>query len=162
MTSSSFAQEEAAAKEGHTLLEMIMESGPLIMMIWVAILATSIVMVTFIVQGLLQYRKDKYAPPPLIGSLSQTMQAGNYQEAWEICNANKNYLANVLKAALSRIGRGKAAVEDAIIEHGAREATMARTRNSYLSVIGVIAPMIGLLGTVIGMIGAFAVLGSTG
>src|SRR5688500_14135545 len=80
MTSSSFAQEEAAAQEGHTLLEMIMESGPLIMMIWVAILATSIVMVTFIVQGLLQYRKDKYAPPPRNGSLQQTMQAGNYQE----------------------------------------------------------------------------------
>lgn len=162
MTSSSHAQEAATEKGGHTILDMIMDGGPLIMMIWVAILATSIVMVTFIVQGLLQYRKDKYAPPPLVGSLRQTMEAGNYQEAWEICNANKNYLANVLKAALSRLGRGKAAVEDSIIEHGAREATVARTRNSYLSVIGVIAPMIGLLGTVIGMIGAFAVLGSTG
>ena len=90
------------------------------------------------------------------------MEAGNYQEAWEICNANKNYLANVLKAALTRIGRGKEAVEDAIAEHGLREATVLRTRNSYLSVIGVVAPMIGLLGTVIGMMGAFAVLGSTG
>ena len=84
------------------------------------------------------------------------------QEAWATCAANKNYLANVLKAGLSRLGRGKEAVEDAVAEHGLREATMLRTRNSYLSVIGVVSPMIGLLGTVMGMMGAFAVLGSSG
>jgi biopolymer transport protein ExbB len=63
---------------------------------------------------------------------------------------------------LSRIGRGKDAVEEAIAEHGLRERTVIGTRNSYLSVIGVISPMIGLLGTVIGMIGAFSVLGAAG
>jgi biopolymer transport protein ExbB len=157
-----FAQEEGAAPQEHTLLETIMAGGPLVMLIWVAIVLTSVIMVTFIVQNLLTLRKDKLAPPPLVESLRQTIAAGNYQEAWEICNANKNYLCNVLKAALSRIGRGKIAVEEAIIEHGLREATVMRTRNSYLSVIGVISPMIGLLGTVIGMIGAFAVLGSSG
>lgn len=158
-----FAQDEAVAEDKqHTILETILEGGPLIIAIWLAIIATSVTMVTFIVQGLLTLRKEKLAPPPLIESLRQTVHSGNYQEAWEICNANKNYLANVLKAALTRIGRGKVAVEDAIVEHGLREATVLRTRNSYLSVIGVIAPMIGLLGTVIGMIGAFAVLGQSG
>jgi biopolymer transport protein ExbB len=159
-----FAQDEAAAPpaEQHTVLETILEGGPLIIAIWLAIIGTSVTMVTFIVQGLLTLRKDKLAPPALVASLQQTIDAGNYQEAWEICNANNNYLSNVLKAALTRIGRGKTAVDDSIIEHGLREATVLRTRNSYLSVIGVIAPMIGLLGTVIGMIGAFAVLGSSG
>src|SRR5439155_16679892 len=94
--------------------------------------------------------------------LRQTIAAGNYQEAWEICNVNKNYTANCLKAALSRIGRGNEAVEEALIEHGQREATLLRTRNSYLSVIGVVSPMIGLLGTVIGMMGAFRVLAGSG
>jgi len=159
-----FAQDAPAAEAPaqHTIWETIREGGALIISIWLAIIATSVTMVTFIVQGLLTLRKDKLAPPPLVASLQQTIASGNYQEAWEICNANKNYLSNVLKAALSRIGRGKVAVEDAIVEHGLREATVLRTRNSYLSVIGVISPMIGLLGTVIGMIGAFAVLGSSG
>jgi len=139
-----------------------MHGGPLIIMIWIAILGTSITMVTFIVQNILTLRPDKIAPPTLVGALQDTINAGNYQEAWEICNANKNYLANVLKAALTRLGRGKEAVQDAIAEHGLREATMIRTRNSYLSVIGVVSPMIGLLGTVIGMMGAFAVLGQVG
>ncbi len=159
-----FAQEEAAGDvhEQQTVLQTIMHGGPLIIMIWIAILGTSVTMVTFVIQNILTLRPEKIAPPTLVGALQDTISAGNYQEAWEICNANKNYLANVLKAALSRLGRGKEAVEDAIAEHGLREATMIRTRNSYLSVIGVVSPMIGLLGTVIGMMGAFAVLGQKG
>lgn len=160
------AQDEAAVEAGthtdKTLLQTILEGGPLLMVIWVAILATSITMVTLIIQNIITLKPARLAPPPLVQSLQQTIAAGNYQEAWEVCRQNNNYLANVLKAALTRIGRGKEAVEDAIAEHGLREATLLRTRNSYLSVIGVVAPMIGLLGTVIGMIGAFAVLGKSG
>ncbi len=158
-----FAQEEGAAKrESQNVLQTIKEGGPLIMFIWFCILATSVTMVTLIIQNAMQLRKDKLAPPPLIQALQQTLNSGNYQEAWETCNANKNYLANVLKSGLSRIGRGKDAVDSALAEHGLREATLLRTRNSYLSVIGVVSPMIGLLGTVIGMMGAFAVLAGSG
>lgn len=163
-----FAQEEGAAPaegaEAHTktLWETIIEGGPLLILIWVAILATSVIMVTLIIQNIMTLKAAKLAPPPLVQSLQQTIASGNYQEAWETCRQNNNYVANVLQAGLSRIGRGKEAVEDAVAEHGLREATLMRTRNSYLSVIGVVAPMIGLLGTVIGMIGAFAVLGASG
>jgi len=158
-----FAQEEAApADGGHSVLQVILDGGPLIMFIWVCIIGTSVLMVTLIIQLSMSLQKKKLAPPPLIEALRQTIESGNYQEAWATCNANKNYLANVLKAALTRVGRGKDAVEAAVAEHGLREATLIRTRNSYLSVIGVVSPMIGLLGTVIGMMGAFAVLASSG
>ena len=159
-----FAQDDAGAPPPHqeTILQTITGGGPLIIMIWLAILGTSVTMVTFVIQNILTLRNDKLAPTPLLNSLRETIAAGNYQEAWEICNANKNYLASVLKGGLSRLGRGKEAVEDAIAESGLREATTIRTRNSYLSVIGVVSPMIGLLGTVIGMMGAFAVLGQSG
>jgi biopolymer transport protein ExbB len=147
---------------GESVFEVIKSGGPLIMFIWVCILATSITMVTLIIQNALQLRKDKLAPPTLINTLRQLIGGGNYQEAWETCNANNNYLANVLKAGLERLGRGKEAVEDGVAEHGLREATVLRTRNSYLSVIGVVSPMLGLLGTVIGMMGAFSVLAGSG
>ncbi|MFY8215181.1 MAG: MotA/TolQ/ExbB proton channel family protein [Chthoniobacterales bacterium] len=148
--------------EQMSILQTILHGGPLIVMIWIAILGTSITMVTFIIQLFLVLRIEKLAPTALIASIKATLDAGNYQEAWEICRANKTYLANVLSGALERIGRGKDAVETALIEHGQREATILKTQNSYLSVIGVVAPMIGLLGTVIGMMGAFAVLGQSG
>ena len=149
----------ADAPAPHSVLDMIMDGGPLIMFIWVCIIGTSITMVTFIIQNVMSLRKDKLAPPPLVQALQQTIAAGNYQEAWATCAANKNYLANVLKAGLTRLGRGKEAVETAVAEHGLREASVLRVRNSYLSVIGVVSPMIGLLGTVIGMMGAMAALG---
>ena len=159
------AQEAApapAAPKSKSVLETIWESGPLGRMIWAGILGASVTMVTFVIQNMLTLRNDRLAPAPLYNSLKQVLAAGNYQEAWEICNANRNYLANTLKAGLERIGRGKDVFNDALAEHGLREAQTLRTRNSYLSVIGVISPMIGLLGTVIGMMRAFAVLGQNG
>ncbi len=163
-STAAWAQEGAAGApaESHSILQTIIGGGPLIIMIWLCILGTSIVMVTFIIQLFITLRDEQLAPKALVESLHATILAGNYQEAWEICRANKAYVALVLKGALERLGRGKDAVETALIEHGLREAQVLKTKNSYLSVIGVIAPMIGLLGTVIGMMGAFAVLGSTG
>ena len=158
-TSGAFAQE--AAKQ-ESVFSAIIHGGPLIIFIWLCILATSTIMVTLIIKLAISLKKEKLAPPPLVDSLRQLIVSGNYQEAWETCNANRNYFANVLKSGLNRIGRGKEAVESSLAEHGMREATLLRTRNSYLSVIGVVSPMIGLLGTVIGMMGAFAVLGTSG
>ena len=155
-----FSPNSARAEE--SIITLILHGGPLIVFIWLCILATSIIMVTLIIQNSIGFKKDKLAPQPLVDSLRQLVGSGNYQEAWETCNANKNYLANVMKSGLSRIGRGKDAVETGVAEHGLREATLLRTRNSYLSVIGIVSPMIGLLGTVIGMMGAFAVLAGSG
>ncbi|XHR27765.1 MAG: MotA/TolQ/ExbB proton channel family protein [Chthoniobacteraceae bacterium] len=159
-STSCFAQEAGPHKE--TIFETIKNGGPLIMIIWCVIMATSATMVTLVIQNFATIRQAKLTPPTLVDTLRSIISAGNYQEAWETCNANQNYIANVLKAGLSRLGRGKEAVEDAISEHGLREATIIRTRNSYLSVIGVVSPMIGLLGTVVGMIGAFSVLAGSG
>ena len=122
------AQEAApaagAAPKSKTIFETVWESGPLGRLIWFGILAASVTMVTFVIQNVLTLRNDRLAPAPLYDSLKQTLSAGNYQEAWEICNANKNYLANTLKAGLERIGRGKDVFDDALAEHGLREAQM--------------------------------------
>lgn len=153
---------EGGTPQNMNIIQTVLHGGPLIIMIWLCILGTSMVMLTFIIQLFIVLRDEQLAPRALVDSLQSTIHAGNYQEAWEICRANKAYIALVLKGALERLGRGKDAVETALIEHGIREAQILKTKNSYLSVIGVIAPMIGLLGTVIGMMGAFAVLGSSG
>lgn len=151
-----------APEEPQTLIQIIIHGGPLIIAIWLAIVATSTIMVTFAIKLGLQLRKDRLAPPPLVDALSNLIAAGNYQEAWATCEANDNYLSNVVRTGLERIGRGKEPTEEAIAEAALREAQLLRAQNSYLSVIGVVAPMIGLLGTVIGMMKAFATLGGSG
>jgi len=152
----------AAKSEGDTLIKVIWHGNILIKLIWLAILGASVTMVTFVIQNIISLRRQKLAPDALVNSLMGSVAAGNYAEALQTCTANDNYMANVLETGLSRLSRGKEAVEDAIAESALREAQILRTRNSYLSVIGVVSPMIGLLGTVIGMMGAFATLGASG
>lgn len=60
------------------------------------------------------------------------------------------------------MGRGKEIMDHIMQEIAIKEATLLKTRNTYLSVIGVVTPMIGLTGTVVGMIKAFSVLGQSG
>jgi len=144
------------------IIQTILHGGPLIVMIWICILGTSVVMITFIIQLFMTLRAEALAPKALLDSLKSSVQSGNFQEAWEICKANKVYIAQVLRGSLERLGRGKDAVDNSLVELSMREGQIIKTKISYISVIGVIAPMIGLLGTVIGMMGAFAVLGSSG
>lgn len=157
------AEEEGVNPQNMSIIETILHGGPLIVFIWLCIVTTSVVMVTFIIQLFISARHQNLAPKTLVAALKASILAGNFQEAWETCRANsKVYIAGVLGGALERIGRGKEATEVALIELGIRESQVLKTRNSYLSVIGVISPMIGLLGTVIGMMGAFSVLGQSG
>lgn len=157
------AAEEGTKPEGMSIIQTIIHGGPLIIMIWLAIVTTSMTMVTFVIQLFITVRQQNLAPKALVQALQESITARNFQEAWETCRANsKVYIAAVLGGALERLGRGKEATEAALIDLGVREGQRYKTRNSYLSVIGVISPMIGLLGTVIGMMGAFSTLGQSG
>jgi biopolymer transport protein ExbB len=162
MAAGSMAHAADKPPDQMSIIEMILHGGPLIVGIWLCIVGTSMVLVTYCIQLFLTLRAENLAPKALMESLTSTIQAGNYQEAWETCKANKAYVAKVLQGALERLGRGQDAVQGGLIEFGLRQAQPIKTKISYISVIGVIAPMIGLLGTVIGMMGAFAVLGQSG
>ncbi len=127
-----------------------------------ALIISSILMVTFIIDGFIKLRVSKLAPPAFVEKAKELVRLGAYQELWEYCRANSCFIANVMQAGLERIGRGRDAVEAMISEVALKEATKLKENTTYLSVIGVIAPMIGLTGTVVGMIAAFRALGTDG
>ncbi|MDD2706674.1 MAG: MotA/TolQ/ExbB proton channel family protein [Verrucomicrobiae bacterium] len=153
--------EGAAAEGAHgdkTLLDLFKEGGwimyPLACMsIWCAAL---------IIECFIRIRLPKFVPANAIKELRQAFGEENYQQAWRICKSNPCFLTGVLIRGLERLGRGRAACESAISEHSLKESMMFRTRVSYLSTIGVVSPMVGLLGTVTGMIKAFQTLGAGG
>lgn len=151
---------EAAAAGTHdkTFIEVMKEGGPVMIFLVIA----SILVMTFTVEGFLKLNKRKLAPPALIARLRESVAAGNYQEAWSICQSNRCFVSAVLGSALERIGRGKDQTDFAVQESSLREGTILKMNVTYLSVIGVVSPMIGLTGTVIGMIKAFSTLGASG
>ena len=147
-----------APPKATTLADMLYQGGFVMYILAVA----SVCLVWFTAEGFVILRAAKLAPPALIARIREAFKAGNYQEAWNICKANRCFLSNVLGNGLERVGRNKDAVEFIVEETALREANDLKTNTTYLSVIGVVSPMIGLTGTVWGMIGAFKALGDNG
>ena len=141
-----------------TLMEQIKEGG----WVMIPIFACSVLTLYLVVDGVLRTGAKKALPAEHVESVKSFFRQGDYVGAYTFCKANPSPFTNVCRVALSLLGEGKGAVEDAIYSEVAKENSHMQTYISYLSVIGVCAPMIGLLGTVTGMIGAFAVLGSSG
>jgi biopolymer transport protein ExbB len=104
----------------------------------------------------------KLLPQAHIAAIRDLFRQGKYVDAYAYCKANPSAFTNVCRVAASLLGEGKTAVEEGILAEMAKENSRIQTAISYLSVIGVCTPMIGLLGTVTGMIKAFATLGTSG
>ncbi|MEM6821646.1 MAG: MotA/TolQ/ExbB proton channel family protein [Verrucomicrobiota bacterium] len=153
--------QDAGAEEvarDKTFVEVFLSGG---LTMWF-LLIESVVVVTFTIEGFIKFRKARLAPPAVVALLRDAMYAGNYQQAYEVCMANPCFVSRILAIGIERIGRGKEIVEAAIGDVAAAEAVRLKNNLNFLSVVGVTAPMFGLLGTVIGMIGAFETLGSSG
>jgi biopolymer transport protein ExbB len=148
----------AAAPQPTDVAHFLLQGGPVMIVLAIA----SVCLFWFTGEGFYVLRAKKLAPPALVARLREALSSGNYQEAWKICKSNRCFLSSVLSAGLERIGRNKDAVEFAIEQTAIRESTDLKTNTTFLSVIGVVSPMIGLTGTVWGMIGAFKTLGDNG
>ena len=146
------------AATSKTLLQQIQEGGWVMIPIGLFSLAT----VYLIVDGVLRTGRKKIAPVEHEQRLQKFFQSGDYVGAFQYCKANPSPLNNVVRVGVSLLGEGKSAVEEGMIGELGKENSQLQTWISYLSVIGVCSPMIGLLGTVTGMIKAFATLGTSG
>ncbi|HEY8966663.1 MAG TPA: MotA/TolQ/ExbB proton channel family protein [Candidatus Methylacidiphilales bacterium] len=162
------AQDAAAAADGaakppaaapdKTLMHVLTHSG---FAVWVCAVL-SIVVTGFVIEGFLKLRFEALCPKAQLARLQELVTYGQYQEAWQFCQENRSFLARVAGVALERIGRGHDVVIHALEEVSSQQAVMLKANMNYLSVIGVVTPMIGLTGTVIGMISAFNSLGASG
>lgn len=140
----------AAASENWVTL-LLKHSGPIG---WVIILL-SVVGVALIVEHAVTLRRDKLAPPHIIDEIESLMEEENYQETLELCEAEPGFLTNVVAAALPRVNAGFDAIEQSIQEMGEEETIKLNSKVGWLNLIASIAPLFGLLGTVLGMIDAF-------
>ena len=153
------AAAEPAVAHSKTLFERIMVAGPVFMgMLFIA----SMCMFWLVLDGILKTARPKLVPPAVVAGLRQHLINGDYEAATQTANASDTVFGEVASAAFTKVGLGKDATDDAIFEELERTRAVFLSRISYLSVIGVITPMIGLTGTVFGMIHAFDTLGSSG
>jgi biopolymer transport protein ExbB len=151
--------QDQAKTSSKSVWQHIRDGGPIMIVIGICSVAT----LYLIVDGLARYTNfKKTVPEEHVEGLKHLFRAGDYQGAYKFCKANPSPVTNVCRAALTMAGEGKNAAEEAMYAETAKENARMQYFISYLSVIGVCTPMIGLLGTVFGMISAFATLGTSG
>jgi len=104
----------------------------------------------------------KMAPPAYVQQLQDLFRSGDYVGAYQFAKNNPAPATDVSRIALSYLGDGQEATEFALFDGINKVNSAIQTRINYLSVIGVCTPMIGLIGTVLGMISAFENMGTSG
>lgn len=120
------------------------------------IIGLSIAMVALIVEHLLSIRRSALMPPGLAESVHHLVSEGQFAAADQQCRQQPSFLAYVVSAGLQEVGLGYAAVEKSMEDASQEQAARLYRKIEYLSVIGTLAPMLGLMGTVLGMIRAFS------
>lgn len=146
------------ATRGKTLWEKIVEGGWVMVPIGLCSVAT----LYLIGDGIIRTSPKKVAPPEHEQQVKELFRHGDYVGAYKFTKENPSPLDNVLRVGISLLGEGKEMAEEGMVGELSKENSAMQTYISYLSVIGVCAPMIGLLGTVTGMIKAFERLGAAG
>jgi len=108
-----------------------------------------------------QIRPQELMPPALVMKVQDDLDNGRLREAVEACSLTDCAFSRMIKASLLKIDGGYDAMVSGMEEQGGVEAIRTQQTVNWLAVIGAIAPMLGLLGTVQGMMGAFGVIGSS-
>ena len=158
MTIAASAQEAAGGAHSKTLMDLFIEGG------WVMypITACSVAMIWFIVDGYIRTSAGKLYPVDHVTQLRELFKKGDYVGAYTFAKSAGSPVADVVRAGVAFTPDGKTMTEEAIISEITRVNAELKGRSSYLSVIGVCTPMIGLVGTVTGMMSAFETLGTSG
>jgi biopolymer transport protein ExbB len=125
------------------------------------IMLLSVVALTLIIKEVLEIRKQKLAPPEIVDEIEALLEAEEYQEAMEVCESEPCYFTNVVAAGLPKLNASFEAMEKSLEEMMEEENTKLYGRLSWLSLIAAVSPMMGLLGTVQGMINAFEQIAAT-
>jgi biopolymer transport protein ExbB len=121
-------------------------------------LSLSFTLVALIVMNALSARRENVVPSLLIQEFEAHLNEKRYQEAYDLAKNDESFLGQVLSAGLAKLQVGYNQAIEAMQEVGEEENMKLDHRLSYMALIGTISPMIGLFGTVHGMINSFKVI----
>lgn len=152
-----FAEETAAASQWK-LLSFIEKGG--VMMY--PILFCSVLGVGVVIERIHNLRRRNIINPEFLKRVRNQWDWKDIQLGLQLCNSYDNSLARILKAGILRFGGKLDEIERAIEGAGQHEASLMNSNLRVLGAVANVTPMMGLLGTVFGMIKAFDVISQSG
>ncbi len=142
----------AAATDTHLDLAAIFKSCPVIYSILISLSVTALSLWLY---SMLTLKINDFMPPDFTQTVRQLLSERRFESALETCQQNSNFCAPILATGLQSRRHGPQVMMDMVQLEGRRQANSLWQRISLLNEIAVIAPMIGLLGTVLGLFLAF-------
>ncbi len=141
----------ATPDEPLSLLDVLLRGG------WVMIplALLSVLAVYLLVERLLVLRRAETDPHRFMEHVGDYVRSGDVSGAIGYCRAQETPIARILQRGLERLGRPIAEIREAVQAAGKHEAFELEKRTDWLASVAATAPMLGFLGTVIGMIQAF-------
>jgi len=137
---------------------LLANGGP---MLWVILLAGAVGIVVFI-ERYLHYHRAQINSTEFLNGVRTVLKRDNVVEALSICEATPGPVAHLVKTAILNRDNGRERVREAIEEAGLTEVPRLEEKLSLLATIAQLAPLLGLLGTVLGFIEVFAKLREAG
>ena len=156
--------EAAKAKTGAdtTIMQDMFGGGVFGIMIMIALFLLSMAAMSLVIEHFISIRRDVLVPDYIAQEVDSLLSTGEVTEALEATEADDSFLAKVVRAGLADMRSGYDAMYESMQAAGEAETTKLHRKIEYLALIGNIAPMLGLFGTVYGMIGAFKTIAIAG
>jgi biopolymer transport protein ExbB len=146
---SAFAQNAPA--QSPTLWTLLVSGGPVVILM----LITSVAATASIIYHFQNVTPEKLTPREFTENLIFLLEKKEFQKAVSVCKQQENMISAIALKGLSKASQGKAVVESAVQYEGKARIEKVWQNLNYLGDIAVVAPMLGLLGTTLGMIDAF-------
>jgi biopolymer transport protein ExbB len=146
------SSEGAAPPKPKSMLRWALEaSGP----IGVFLLCLSVYFTAVVIRLFMELRLSEAVPPALVEKLEAAIKEKKFQEAYDACRDSESYLARLVRTGIANLPNGRPEAKEAMNAMTEEIVTGMEQRISYLAIIGQLGPMIGLVGTIWGMIMSF-------
>jgi len=153
---STYAQDAAAAEGSETFHQILkryfIEGGPGFMGI---VLVALILGLAIAIERIIYLNMATTNTKKLVASVDDALSSGGVEAAKEVCRNTKGPVASIFYQGLERADEGLEAAEKAVVGYGGVQMGLLEKNVSWLSLFIALAPMLGFMGTVIGMIEAF-------
>ncbi len=141
-----------APKAQRSMLQWAIDaSGP----IGFFLVGLSIYFTALVIRLFMEFRVSEAVPPALIDKLEAAIKDRKFQDAYDVCRDDNSFLAKVVRTGIANLPNGRNEAKEAMNETSNEVIVTMESRISYLATIGTLGPMIGLVGTIWGMIQSF-------
>ncbi|SHF21564.1 biopolymer transport protein ExbB [Mariniphaga anaerophila] len=156
LTADPVEEAAAAAEQGQSLHSQLkqkfIEGGPMFMSF---VLIALILGLAFAIERVLYLNLATSNTKKLLANVEQALESGGVEAAKDVCRKTRGPVASIFYQGLDRFDHGIEVVEKSIISYGGVQAGLLEKGLSWIALFIALAPMLGFMGTVIGMIGAF-------